>query len=150
MLSANVTEAVIRPIASLPDDGDLQSACWQLAESFAPERGPTTRLVGRLVSVVRECLEAPLDPDDEPDPDDGVSRREGIYRGPRPAGREIAFCRPVQRLAHWTGFNPAIVIAEVDDRERAKALHRSCGILAERCRLVQERLAATYPELSHA
>jgi hypothetical protein len=58
-LPANVTEAVIRPIASLPDDDDLRSICWQLAESFAPERGPTTRLVARLCSVVRECLENP-------------------------------------------------------------------------------------------
>jgi hypothetical protein len=147
-LPPTTTAAVLRPICGLPGE-ELKTACWQLAESFAPERGPTVRLVGKLCAVVREALEQePLNDDD--DPDDDPTRREGSFRGPRPEGFEVPFARPVARLAGWSGFSASIIVAGVDNPQRAAGLYRSCGILVERLRQVQNMLAATYPELACA
>lgn len=147
VLPANVTEAVIRPIASLPGDNDLRSACWRLAESFVPERGPTTRLVAKLCSVVRECLD---NPDQENSDQDSEHACQGFHRGPRPPGQEIPFSRPVARLAAWSGFSPSTIITGVNNLQGAASLYRSCGILADRCRLVQEGLAAAFPGVDDA
>jgi hypothetical protein len=151
-LPTNVTEAVIRPLASLPDDDDLRNVCWQLAESFAPARGPTVRLVARLCSVIRDYLENPFDClEDKPGHKSSSTVREGNHRAPRAAAHEFPFCRPVARLAGWSGFSATIIVAGVDKLESATNLYHSCGILAERCRQVQTTLAANYPELaSHA
>jgi len=112
-LPANVTEAVIRPIASLPDDDELRNACWQLAEAFAPERGPTVRLVAKLCSTVRDCLENSID-DAALEPDANPSGQGGKHLGPRAPGHEIPFSRPVARLAGWSGFSASIIVAGVD------------------------------------
>jgi hypothetical protein len=147
-LPGDTTEAVIRPLSALPGE-ELKAACWQLAESFSPQRSPTVRLVGRLCAVVREALEHPP-LDDEEDPDDDPTKREGSFRGPRPEGFEIPFNRPVAKLAGWSGFSPAIIVSGVDTLESATNLFRSCGILARRLHEVQTALLVNYPELSHA
>jgi hypothetical protein len=44
----------------------------------------------------------------------------------------------VARLAGWSGFSATIIVSGVDNPETAANLYRSCGILMERCRTVQE------------
>jgi hypothetical protein len=146
VLPPNVTEAVIRPLTVF-EDSDLQSACWQLAESFAPQRGPTTRLVARLCHVVRDCLDNPLD-DAPGEPEAKASSRQSSVTGLSKREHEMPFSRPVARLAGWSGFSATIIVAGVEKLESATNLYRSCGILAERCRQVQTTLAANYPELA--
>jgi hypothetical protein len=137
------SEAAIRPLTAFADS-DLQGACWQLAQSFAPERGPTVRLVGRLCEVVRGCLN-----DDDDDDQDSLSTRSGFQRGSTPRRHEeLPFARPVARLASWNGFSASVIVAGVDSLESAEGLYRSCGILTERCQEVQAVLAASYPELA--
>jgi hypothetical protein len=141
-LPPRTTEASIRPISSLPTL-DLQSACWKLAESFAPARGGavTEPLVSRLCHIVRDCLDG-VDTDDHaplggnPDP---KRRRESPER-------ETPFIRPVERLAAWSGFSVEIVISSVTPPSAA-TVYRACGKLADRCHLVQRRLEALYPQL---
>ena len=148
-LPKGTTEAVIRPISALPGD-ELQAGCWQLAESFSGARGPTVRLVARLCSVVRDCLENPL-PDTSPEPDAKSPLPQSSSQELPKKSHETPFNRPVARLASWSGFSASIIVAGVDKLENAANLYRSCGILAERCRQVQTTLAANYPELaSHA
>jgi hypothetical protein len=149
-LSPGTTEAVIRPISSLPGD-ELQAACWQLATELAPERGPTQPLVSKLCRVVRNCLDGV----DEQDNHTPYSRSEFVHTGPRKARsvsspeREVPFVRPVERLAAWSGFSVEIVVSNVKPPS-ALTVFKACGTLALRCKLVQERLVANYPELGNA
>jgi hypothetical protein len=149
-LPSTTTAAVLRPICGLPGE-ELKAACWQLAESLAPECGPTQPLVSRLCRVVRNCLE---DVDQEEDEHE-QSYFRGSYPGMRKRSitspqREQPFARPVERLAAWSGFSVEIIVSNVKPPSAA-TLYHACGVLASRCRLVQERLSASYPELaSHA
>jgi len=52
-------------------------------------------------------------------------------------------------LAAWHGFNVEVVVSGVQSSS-ALILYRACNTLANRCRLVQERLAASYPDLIQA
>jgi hypothetical protein len=142
-LPANTTATVLRPIASLPGE-ELQVACWEFAQSLAPARGVTQPLIARLVRVVRNALEGA---------DEETAKPGGYHKGRRCSivspEREVPFLRPVQRLADWQQFNLEIIISNVAPPS-AETVYRACGRLAERCRLVQERLASTYPELVQA
>jgi hypothetical protein len=138
-LPPGTTERTLRPISSLPTL-DLQAACWQLAESFAPARGGVTEpLVSRLCHIVRDCLDG-VDDDDaavhvgNPDP----KRR-------RQSSERVPFLQPVERLA-WSGFSVEVIVSAIAPPS-AKTVHRACGTLADRCHLVMRRLEALYPQL---
>jgi hypothetical protein len=145
-LPPGTTEAVIRPISTLPDDADLKSAVWEFVEAIAPECGPTSPLVERVCRTIKNALDGVTD--DNPD------TRAGRHDGPRSARlpgspqRETPFVRPVQRLAAWSGFSVEIIVSTVSPPSAA-TVFKACGTLAERCKLVQERLAANYPELTN-
>jgi hypothetical protein len=145
-LPANTTATVLRPIASLPGE-ELQVACWEFAQSLAPARGVTQPLIARLVRVVRNAL-------DNADQDTGPAQCGGFHKGgPKRSRespeRETPFIRPVERLAAWKGFSVELIVSSVAPPS-ALILYQACGTLADRCRLVQDRLAASYPELSEA
>jgi hypothetical protein len=144
-LPANTTATVLRPIASLPGE-ELQVACWEFAQSLAPARGVTQPLIARLVRVVRNALE-------NTEPEDDDTRGRGYHKGNQKRSREspqreTPFIRPVERLAAWHGFNVEVVSGVMPSS--ALILYRACDALANRCRLVQERLAASYLELIQA
>ena len=152
-LPATVTESVIRPLTTF-EDSDLQASLWQLAEAFGPARGPTSRLVSKLCHVVRDCLDNPYDdiasePDAKP-----PSKREGIHLGPRekkPASEpEVPFVRPLLRLSSWEGFSIDVVVLYANRIDNAKSLYHAAGVMRERCTLVQERLALSFPEVASA
>jgi hypothetical protein len=144
-LAPNTTATLMKPIASLPGE-ELQVACWQFAQSLAPARGVTEPLVSRLVRVIRNALE-------NADQQNGDFKSSGYHKSNRKRSkaspeRETPFIRPVERLAAWHGFNVEVVVSGVMPSS-ALILYRACNTLANRCRLVQERLAASYPELIH-
>jgi hypothetical protein len=145
-LPANTTATVLRPIASLPGE-QLQVACWEFAQSLAPARGVTQPLIARLVRVVRNALE-----NTEPEDDDTRGRgyhKGGPKRSRESPERETPFVRPIERLAAWQGFNVEVIVSTVSPPS-ALTVYKACETLADRCRLVQERLLSCYPELSGA
>jgi hypothetical protein len=140
-LPANATEASIRPLTTLPEDDELRESCWEWISCVTPERGPTARLVARVCAVVRECLENP-----EPCNSPRRGRPRGLsYQKPQP---DTPFVKPVLRLA-GARFSVNVVLLSVGEGSAAN-LHRSCGILAERCRRVQEQLEASFPGVVYA
>jgi hypothetical protein len=144
-LPEGTNEATIRPITALPGD-ELKVACWQFAQSLAPERGPTQPLVSRLCRVVRNVLEGAPQEGEETQ----CGAREGFHSRSRrrvtSPERETPFIRPVERLASWSGFSVEVIVSSVNPPS-ASTLFRACDVLANRLRQVQERLAANYPEL---
>ena len=152
-LPPNTTATVLRPISALPGD-ELQAACWQLAESLAPERGPTQPLVSRLCRVVRNCLDG-VDEEESHSKDQGDthSRPGFVHCGPRKARsisspeREVPFVRPVERLAAWSGFSVEVIVSNVTPPSAA-TVYKACAVLASRLILVRDRLEAAYPELA--
>jgi hypothetical protein len=119
----------------------LRESCWEWISCITPDRPPTARLVGRICDVVRRALES-----EEPcnGPRGGRPRGDS-YEKPQP---DTPFIRPVLRLAGGR-FSLNVVMASVEENSAA-GLHRSCGILAERCREVQKRLEASFPGVGHA
>src|SRR4029077_3412888 len=114
-LPEGTTEAIVRPISALPGD-ELKVACWQFAQSLAPERGPTQPLVSRLCRVVRNVLEgAPQEGEEIPPSGNGA--REGFHprlrRRVTSPERETHFIRPVERLASWSGFSVEVIVSSV-------------------------------------
>jgi hypothetical protein len=128
----SVGEATIRPLSALPGS-DLKAATWEFVQAIAPER-MTQPIVSRICRIIKNALKGVDEAKAEPQPQ------------PRHSDREQPFVRPVERLAAWDGFNAEIVAANVRSPS-AETLYRACGVLAARCKLVQERLAASYPEL---
>jgi hypothetical protein len=152
-LPESTTESMIRPISALPGD-ELKVACWQFAQSLAPECGVTQPLVSRLCRVVRNVLEG------APQEDFGEQERAGEETSPSRNGarlnfrrqvtspeRETPFIRPVERLASWSGFSVEVIVSSVK-APSALILFRACSVLTDRLKQVQERLAANYPELT--
>jgi hypothetical protein len=140
-LLPSTTEAVIRPISALPTP-ELKAACWSLAKAVAPTRGPTQPLVSKLCRMVRNCLE---EGGDEAGPLD--VKHSGRHRSVAPPERETPFVRPVLRLSSWAGFSAEVIVSHLGADTKARGVYTACGILAERCRQVQARLLAHFPEL---
>jgi len=130
---------------------DLKSAVWEFVEAIAPECGPTSPLVERVCRTIKNALDGAADDA----PQDTSNERAGRHDGPRSARlpgspqRERAFVAPLLRLSNWSGFSIELVLSHADKLERAKSLYQACGTMRERCKLVQERLAANYPELTN-
>src|SRR6516165_10851265 len=64
-LPPGIGEAALRPFCALPDDDDLKVATWEFCSTVMPDCPPTSRLVGRVCAVVRQCLENPSEDDDQ-------------------------------------------------------------------------------------
>jgi hypothetical protein len=131
----SVGEATIRPLSALPDD-DLRSATWEFVSCIAPQCGPTQPLVARICRLVRNSLDLE---------GGGCSRVVNSRRRESPE-RETLFLRPVERLAAWHGFQVEMIVSSVAPPS-AHTVWQACGVLADRCRLVQQRLESLYPEL---
>jgi hypothetical protein len=151
-LSPDTTAAVLRPISGLPDD-ELKIQVWRLAETLAPER-VTQPLVARVTRLIRNALDGVNNEQEDPAP---ASRSDFVHSVPRKARsissptREAAWVRPLLRLSSWQGFSLELVLSHAGKLDSAKSLYQACGTMRERCGLVQERLAANYPELvNHA
>jgi hypothetical protein len=147
-LPKGTTEAVIRPISSLPGE-ELQAACWQLVESIAPECGPTQPLVSRICRTIKNALDGV----EEGGEQSGAralfhycaARKARLIESPP---RELPFTGAVRRLANWSGFSVELVVAGVNKVPNVENLYQACSTMRERCRLVQERLLVDYPELA--
>jgi hypothetical protein len=148
-LPANVTEAAMRPLTTLPQDNELRESCWEWISCVAPDCPPTSRLVGRVCAVVRECLES--DPDENPSESHSSERAGFMHLGPREkksaSEPDAPFIRPLLRMSSYQNFSIDLVISHVDRFESAKSLYEACTIMAERCSACCDVLAQRFPEL---
>src|SRR5258708_3272540 len=55
-LSPSLTEAVLRPVASLPSP-ELQTATWKLVEAASPKCGPTQPISSKIARVIKNAIE---------------------------------------------------------------------------------------------
>jgi hypothetical protein len=143
----SVGEATIRPISALPGN-DLQAATWEFVSAVAPEH-VTQPMVSRICRMVRNCLDGVSEDGTQENPAaPGAPARvfHSKRRSPQSPSRELPFVRPIERLANWSGFSVEIIVSTVSPPSAA-TVYRACGTLAERCHLVQQRLASIYPEL---
>ena len=117
-------------------------------ETVAPECGPTSPLVERVCRTIKNALDGVTDDN----PDVRVGRHDGPRKArlPESPPRERAFVAPLLRLSAWQGFSLELVLSHAEKLESAKSLYQACGTMRERCKLVQERLAENYPELTNA
>jgi len=148
-LPPGIGEAALRPLCAF-EDPDLQTACWQLADSFMPERGPTARLVTRLCHVIRDVLENPCEDDDHSE--SRSTGRAGFHTGPREkksfSEPDTPFIRPLLRMSSYQNFSIDLVISHIDQLANAKSLYHAAGVMRERCGLLQERLTVAFPEVA--
>jgi hypothetical protein len=134
-LAPNTSEAVVRPIASLPSP-ELQVAGWKVVEAISPKCGPTTVVVAKVCRTIRNALEP-----------DANGNGHKPRRRDHP-DRETPFLRPVQRLSAYQGFDAGLVTSHVEKLPSAWNVYSACEQMIDRCRQVQERLAERFPELT--
>lgn len=137
-LPANTTEAVVRPVSSLPSP-ELQIQAWRLVQAVSPVRGPSQPIASKVVRVIKNAIESP-----------GTSGSGHKPRSRAYPSRERPFVQAAQRLSAYQGFSPEIVTSHIEKLPSAWSVYTACGKLIERCQLVQERLAERFPELSRA
>jgi hypothetical protein len=133
-LPPNTTEAVIRPLSTLPTA--LQPVGWQLIEAASPKCGPTQPVVAKICRTIRNAIESPGT--------DG----NGHKRSRSHPSRERPFVQAAQRLSAYQGFSPEIVTSHIEKLPSAWSVYTACGNLIERCQLVRTRLAERFPELT--
>jgi hypothetical protein len=136
-LPANTTEAVIRPLASLPSP-ELQTASWKLIQSVSPACGPTQPIAAKVCRTIKNAL--------EPNGTGGNGHKPRKREHP---SREQPFLPVVQRLAKYEGFNVAAVIGDIEKLPRAWNIHTACFTLIQRCEAVMNALEHRFPELTH-
>jgi hypothetical protein len=118
-------EVTLRPISQLPG-GDLQTQAWRLATRVAPEgKAPSHTVTAKVARMIREATE-------------GTSKRA------IPA-RELMFTRPISRLAKIDNFDVNICLLHVKTSEQARNISYACGVVAERCIAIQEKLGERFP-----
>jgi hypothetical protein len=152
-LPSGIGEAALRPFCALPDDDDLKVATWEFCSTVMPDCPPTSRLVGRVCAVVRQCLENPSEDDDQSE--SHSSGRTGFMhlrpREKKPTSEPDApFIRPLLRMSSYQNFSADIVASHVDRFATAKSLYHAAGVMRERCGLLQERLTVAFPEVANA
>ena len=133
-MPANTPEAVIRPIANLPD-ARLQVAAWRCVTAVSPSaRGPTTSLASRVVRAVRNAIS------------DAQPGGKGPWQAKRkyPAS-ELPFLRPLQKLSTWGGFDAGLVVSHLKDPGRAVRIYQAAAITIKRCEDLQKALIAQFP-----
>jgi hypothetical protein len=136
-LAPNTSEAVIRPLSALPGQA-LQAACWSLVKSLAPESGPRQPLVSKVARMVRNLVDGD---------GDSAPRRFGRHRSTAPLERETPFCKPIVRLASWSGFNAEVVTSHIAESANARTLFSACTEMILRCRQIQKRLTTRFPDM---
>jgi hypothetical protein len=137
-LPANTTEAVVRPVSTLPSP-ELQIQAWRLVQAVSPQRGPSQPISSKVCRVIKNAL--------EPNGSNGNGHKPRHREHP---SREQSFTLPVQRLAKVDSFDVNVCLLHVKDSAQAERISHAAGVVAERCQLVQERLAERFPELSRA
>jgi hypothetical protein len=134
-LPQGISEAALRPVSSLPS-AELQVASWQLIQAASPACGPTQPLAAKIVRTIKNAIESPSTGSNGHKP-----------RSRSHPSRERPFVQAAQRLSAYEGFEPGMVTSHIEKLPSAWSVYTACGKLAERCRLVQERLAERFPEL---
>ena len=132
-LPSNTSEAVIRPLASLPSP-ELQTAGWKLIQAVAPSAGVTQPVAAKVSRVIKNAIET-----------DGSGGHKPRSRS-HPS-RERPFVQAAQRLSVYEGFDAQIVTAHIDKLPGAWSLYVACAKLVERCKAVQDCLATRFREL---
>ena len=135
-LPPGLTEATIRPLASLPSP-ELRRAGWDLIQAASPKCGPTQPVVAKVCRVLRNAIEPA-----------GVAGNNGHKpRSRAHPSRERPFVQAAQRLSAYSGFDAGIVTAHLDKLPSAWSVYTACDRLIERCEAVKERLVERFPEL---
>jgi hypothetical protein len=134
-LPPNTTEAVVRPVSSLPSP-ELQLQAWRLVQAVSPGRTLTQPLVSKVCRTVRNAI--------EPEGANGTGHKPRHREHPR---RERPFVQAAQRLGSYTGFSPEIVTSHIEKLPSAWSVYAACGKLIERCKEVRSVLAKRFPEL---
>jgi hypothetical protein len=135
-LPANTTEAVVRPVSSLPS-AELQLQAWRLVEAVSPERGPSQPIASKVCRVIKNAIE----------PEGTSSTGHKARRRDHPP-RELAFVGPVTRLAAYRGFDANLVTSHVEKFSSALSVFTACRIMADRCLSCCSILADKFPELT--
>jgi hypothetical protein len=137
-LSPSITEAVIRPVASLPSP-ELQSATWKLIEAASPACGPTQPVASKIARAIKNAIEP-----------NGTNGNGHKPRKKEHTSRELPFLRPVTRLGTYPSFDATLVVSHLDKFVPAAGAYAMCGKLIERCEAVREVLETKFPELANA
>ena len=134
-LPDNVSEAIVRPLSTLP--AALQPVGWQLIEAASSKAGPTQPLASKIVRTIRNAI--------EPEGSNGSGHKARNRDHPQ---RETAFISPVTRLAAYRGFDANLVTSHVEKFSSALAAFTACRIMADRCLSCCSILAKRFPELT--
>jgi hypothetical protein len=136
-LPADTSEAVIRPVASLPSP-ELQTASWRLIEAVSPACGPTQPIAAKVCRTIKNAL--------EPNGTGGNGHKPRKQEHP---SRERPFIQAAQRLSAYEGFDAGIVTSHIEKFPSACNVYTACSNLIKRCEAVMHSLENRFPELSH-
>ena len=135
-LPPNMSEATIRPLASLPVA--LQPETWKLIEAASSKAGPSSTVSQKVVRQIKNAIESP-----------GAATGHKT-RGRKHSSRELAFIAPVRRLASYSGFDADLAISHVDKFSSALSAFTAFRIMADRRLMCCDRLSKRFPELTDA
>ncbi len=135
-LPDGLSEAVVRPLASLPVA--LQPEAWALVEAASSKAGPTSTVSQKVVRQIKNALETP---------ENGAGNRR---RRREHSPRELAFIAPVRRLSAYKGFDADLATSHVETLGSALSAFTAFRIMADRCLSCCRVLADKYPELTDA
>jgi hypothetical protein len=133
-LPEGISEATVRPVASLP--AALQPVSWQLIEAVSPKCGPTQPVVAKVCRVIKNAIEL-----------NGSSGNGHKPRKKEHTERETPFLRPVIRLVNWPNFSASLVVSHIEKLPSAMTSYTACERMIERCESVRNALAERFPEL---
>jgi hypothetical protein len=135
-LPPGLTEATIRPLASLPGP-ELQKAGWDLIQAASPKCGPTQPVVAKVCRTIKNALES--------EGSGGTGHKPRKREHP---SRELAFIMPVRRLSSYQGFDASLVLSHIENLSSAQGIFTACRVMADRCLSCCAILAKRYPELT--
>jgi hypothetical protein len=138
-LPGNTTEAVVRPVSTLPSP-ELQVQAWRLIQAVSPERGPTQPIASKVVRTIKNAIE----------PLNGANGNGHKPRHREHPTREQSFISPVRRLSAYKGFDANLVTSHVEKFSSALSAFTACRIMADRCLSCCDILSKRFPELTDA
>lgn len=136
-LPPNTSEAVVRPLTSLPSA--LQPVGWQLIEAASSKAGPTSTVSSKICRVIKNAIESP-----------GTNGTGHKPRHREHPAREQSFISPVRRLSAYKGFDANLVTSHVEKFSSALSAFTACRIMADRCLSCCDILSKRFPELINA
>jgi hypothetical protein len=151
-LPPDTLPTTVKPLAGVPADEGLRTACWQYAQSLSPARTPSSTVIATVVRLVRSELDGT-----SASPGAGINAdtgREAKHLSPgerrlvNPPLRERPFLAPAIRLATFPSFNAQVVVAQINGTDQAANAYRICEELVDRLRLVQDCLRTSFPKLA--